>query len=81
MHYMAGRTAGRKRTDPSSNALGASPDASDMNGDAQVGLSVMHHKVGGKQAGTGLMHQTLYKLYPYLRSREACKYRLFCIRG
>ena len=65
MHYMAGRTAGRKQTDPSSNALGASPDASDMNSDAQVGLSVMHHKVGGKQVGT-LMHHTLYKLYPLL---------------
>jgi hypothetical protein len=53
MHYMAGGMAGGKWTDPSSNA-------SDMNGDAQVGLSVMHHKVGGKQVGTGLMHQTLY---------------------
>ena len=43
--------AGGKWTDPSSNASGASPDASDMNGDAQVGLSVMHHMAGGKASG------------------------------
>ena len=66
MHHMAAGKAGENRTDASSDASSRwagrhmrgqskhrsqSPDASDINGGAQVGIGMMHHMAAGKAGG------------------------------